>query len=275
MVSNGTLCLIRCMFACVTVAVLISSVTTLDPVTITLARLPGSLIRGPASATISGVNRLSTFTVQCWTLLSLYFIASALCSVALVSGAEDWVPRVARVAVWFAFEVSFSCALLVSLVTSYVLIPSAAARGNRHDVDVLFKWRPQMMHNANVFMLAVELLLNGMRLEKSHFPLAVLWGLNYVAFSWWWMRRTRGVVYYPFLDSTLPVRKSIPLHLILCLVLAFFFLVGCALGGSDRSLASRVATIGLMLVLVTKTPLHGKPTVATVQAAAATHKAAH
>ena len=33
---------------------------------------------------------------------SLYFIASALCSVALVSGAEDWVPRVARVAVWFA-----------------------------------------------------------------------------------------------------------------------------------------------------------------------------
>ena len=57
----------------------------------------------------------------------------------------------------------------------------------------------------------------------THFVFGALFGLQYVLLSWWWVRRT-GIVYYPFLDPTLPAKRAVGFHLALLSVIATFFL---------------------------------------------------
>ena len=46
------------------------------------------------------------------------------------------------------------------------------------------------MHNCNVLFMVTELLLNKMPISLSHFPVVMLWGMWYVVFAWWWLRRS-------------------------------------------------------------------------------------
>ena len=96
----------------------------------------------------------------------------------------------------------------------------------------------RMLYNMFMCMCAVATgqptpTLNRMPLLVRHVVFASLFGLQYVALSWWWLRRT-GIVYYPFLDPTLPPARSIPMHAALLLVLAAAFALGAAV---DRAAA--------------------------------------
>jgi hypothetical protein len=84
-------------------------------------------------------------------------------------------------------------------------------------------------------LAGTELLLNDLPLNPKHMPLAVLWGINYVLFSWVWLRKT-GIAYYPFLDPTIPAAVSIKVHFMLISVLSINFGLGLAVATAAASL---------------------------------------
>ena len=89
---------------------------------------------------VSGADQASYFTVQCWILQLAYLVGAAACSVLSLNDVElngVALRRVLPAVTWFAFEVSFSCALLVSAVVTFVLIPTELRAGR---VPVNFFW---------------------------------------------------------------------------------------------------------------------------------------
>ena len=140
----------------------------------------------------------------------------------------------------------------------YVLIPGAARAKNVPQLRLLFSWRLQVLHNANLAMCAVEMVLGRVPLRMVHVPVGVLWGLHYVGFAWAWMLRTGGVVYYPFLDPTVPPSTSLPIHVALVAAFAAFFAFGVLLGGSD-DLAVKVSALAAAVLGLTYTRAHGAP----------------
>ena len=62
----------------------------------------------------------------------------------------------------------------------YVLIPGAARAKNVPQLRLLFSWRLQVLHNANLAMCAVEMVLGRVPLRMVHVPVGVLWGLHHV-----------------------------------------------------------------------------------------------
>ena len=56
-----------------------------------------------------------------------------------------------------------------------------------------------MMHNGNVLMMQLAMLIAPPPVTLSHLPYAMLFGCAYAIFSWLWFRRTQ-VFYYFFLD---------------------------------------------------------------------------
>lgn len=105
-----------------------------------------------------------------------------------------------------------------------------------------------------------ELLLNDLPLNPAHLPFAVLWGIHYVLFSWWWLRRA-GVCYYPFLDPTIPPSVSCKVHLILICVLALNFGLGLAVATAAASLplAARACFVYFGASTLMWTRLRGVP----------------
>jgi len=174
---------------------------------------------------VQGFQRLTTFTLQSWTLHFVYF--------ALTTGISAWhfagLPSegmAAHAVGWLAhatYAVSLPCAFLTTFVVTFVLLPSRLKAGDYDSIRRMFMLRPQLMHNANLLLMVNELLLCSLPLELSHFNLTVIFGLQYVVGSWVWLRKT-GVVYYPFLDPTLPSVMAIFLHMLLLIALGVFSL---------------------------------------------------
>ena len=113
--------------------------------------------------------------------------------------------------------------LLVTCCVTFVLLPTRLRRGDVEGARRMLGVRPQLMHNANLAFAASELLYNNLPVLPTHFVFGALFGLQYVLLSWWWVRRT-GIVYYPFLDPTLPAKRAVGFHLALLSVIATFFL---------------------------------------------------
>lgn len=226
-VSLSTLLFIRCVFLAITWATVIGAAVDKEGNMVSTIYNVGSRIKGPIVIVLNCTTRFSTFTMQCWCLWTVYMTGATACSLLLYFGFTlESVPHVVFAALWLAYEVSFVCAFLVTSVVTFVLIPGKLATGD--DANFFFHWRPLVMHNINVLIAATELLLNRMTLRWSHFPIALLWGGYYVIFSWFWLRRV-GVVYYPFLDPTLPARRSVPTVAILMSVLVTLFGLGVAI----------------------------------------------
>lgn len=200
-----------------------------------LARFRASRLR-PMEMVLGGPRVLTTFTTQCWLIQGLFFTGSAACSAAALVGAApalDASPAgpVLACVVCVTFEVGFATALLTSAVVTHVLIPSTLKRGV--PPIIFFTTHQQLLHCLNLYFMLTELLVGRVPLLLTDFPYIVIFGLLYVAFGWAWCRYTGGVVYYPFLDPTLPPQHSIPIHLVLLIVLAAFHAAGCALQAAD------------------------------------------
>ena len=90
---------------------------------------PESALQAKVPISIRGGMWLSFFTVQQWLLQTVYLTGACTCSasalgLALPSSAlPTWLPT----ALWMAYEVSFSTAILTSAVVKYILSPESLA----------------------------------------------------------------------------------------------------------------------------------------------------
>lgn len=218
--------------------------------------LDGSALE-PKIIQLGGLARLSTFTVQCWTLLTLYFIGACANSLLLVFGTAH-PPRWFLTALWFAYETSLASAALVTFVVTFALIPRSVKSGNKDGIRLFFTWKTQFMHSLNIVLMVIELILNDMPCLPSHIPIGMLWGLYYVLFSWAWLRYSSySIVYYFFLDPTLPFRQSATFLIVLLTIFAAFFGLAVALDSISLHVRAVLCLVGI--VLITHTPLHGIP----------------
>lgn len=248
MLPTGVLLGMRVLFASIIALSLHSSLSDKVPHTFTLMLYAQSKLK-PKAVPFKGIERLTTFTVQCWALQLVYFVLAAaasaahLCGLAASLPAADVMQRLFR-AVHVLFDVSATTAILVTSVVTFVLIPARIKRGDRQGLARMLGWRPQCMHNLNLIFVVSEMLFASLPVVASHFVFPALFGIQYVLISWWWLQRT-GVAYYPFLDPTLPPAKAVGIHAVLFLVLALFFglRVGVATAAALIPLSVRVPAL--------------------------------
>ena len=166
----------------------------------------------------SGITRLAAFTMWHFGLFGISFAISAIASWIHISGNEvpDWM----LISSPALFATAYSCAILVTFVVSFHIIDNELERGN--DIGHLFYWYEIVMHNLNVIILGIALIINNMEMDWRYFSLPIIFGIIYV----FWARLyvfLAGVYIYNFLDPRL---KGAPLiHIILLMFLMFSFLI--------------------------------------------------
>ncbi len=193
-------------------------------------------------------RRFTTFMVWCFTLLFFYFTLAAFCSSAVLVGRAGAVPVFVVMATLVLFEISYPMSLLVTTVVTFVLVPVALR--NDYPVARMFRFRPQMMHNVNVVMMQLAMLMAPPPVTFWHLPYTVLFGCSYAIFSWVWFSRT-GMFYYFFLDYRRP--RAVFAYLGLFATLLVFYGVGYLVAAVARQEAGRwwtypcimLATLGI------------------------------
>jgi hypothetical protein len=78
------------------------------------------------------------------------------------------------------------------------------------------RWHPCHTGRVSTARACASLVLVGAQELTLTLPLPLI---RYVLLSWWWVRRT-GIVYYPFLDPTLPDKQAVAFHVALLSVIA-------------------------------------------------------
>ena len=122
------------------------------------------------------------------------------------------------------FAVACGTALLVSVVVTHYLIPSNFSKG--FDVSHYFEWYELVMHNCNVIILGVELVMMGMDINLGMVVFPVLFGIAYVVFANPYAVFGGGVYLYDFLDPRLSGGPVI--HVMLLLAIAGLFCIAVA-----------------------------------------------
>ena len=170
---------------------------------------------------MGGSRRLCTFTVQSWALETIYF-GVGVCACVFKN-------QTLSLGALLLFETCFATAHLVSAVTAFVLLPTAAkvcaTEGTLVKDHILLAPQALWLHNANVLLLHADLFVSNQKLLASHLGGPIFWALWYIAFAWVLAIKERFVM-YPFIDFTIAPSKSVPFHFGLALVLVIFFLVG-------------------------------------------------
>ena len=82
------------------------------------------------------------------------------------------------------------------------------------------------MHNLNVLNVAVEMIFNRIFFTASHLPFAILFGIAYVFFAWYWYS-VKGFFFYYFLDYN--CKSAVIWYIGLLSLQALFFSTGSAL----------------------------------------------
>ena len=166
-----------------------------------------------------GAHRLIPFTVWSFAAFGLYFTIAAASSWVLVLGGE--VPGWALTSAPLAFATACGTALLVTVVVTFYLIPSNAAKG--YDVSKYFEWHEVLMHNGNVIILGLELVLGGIGITLGMVAFPVLFGIVYIGFANAYAMFGGGIYLYDFLDPRL--KGGLIIHLVLLLIISGFYCV--------------------------------------------------
>ena len=166
-----------------------------------------------------GAHRLIPFTVWSFAAFGLYFTIAAASSWVLVLGGE--VPGWALTSAPLAFATACGTALLVTVVVTFYLIPSNIAKG--YDVSKYFEWHEVLMHNGNVIILGLELVLGGIGITLGMVAFPVLFGIVYIGFANAYAMFGGGIYLYDFLDPRL--KGGLIIHLVLLLIISGFYCV--------------------------------------------------
>ncbi len=188
---------------------------------------------------VVGPTRLAAFTMWHFALIGVSYGVSGAATWIHASGGvvPDWI----LVSSPILFSTSYSCAILVTCVISFHIIPKSLVSG--HGVDRLFTWYEIVMHNVNVALLGFSLLVNGMEVEWSFIAFPAVFGIFYVAWAAIYANFIAGVYIYDFMDYRYNGAPLIYLGLLSLQVC--FFLVVIAL---DR-VVGWSAPFGSLLVL--------------------------
>tara|TARA_B100001142_G_scaffold307967_1_gene339076 strand:- start:3531 stop:4439 length:909 start_codon:yes stop_codon:yes gene_type:complete len=146
----------------------------------------------------SGLTRLAPFTMWHFGLFGLNFIILASISWINISGNE--VPNWILISAPILFATTYSCAILVTCIVTFHMIDNELSKGN--NIDHLFYWYEIIMHNFNVIILGVALVINNIELNWKYFVFPIIFGILYVG----WARiyaYYAGVYIYNFLDPRL------------------------------------------------------------------------
>lgn len=197
-VSPLMLCLIRLSFSSVVFVSLYYVVSDKEGLEVTVSSSDGAL----QTITLKHLERLSTFTMWCWTLQGFYFLFAAISTAVshLGGGRALSSLQAFKITCWISFEISFALAYLVTFLVSFVLIPAAISRKIPHK---FFAPVPVLCHNANSIFMGVEIALNRLSMPLSHIAFIQLFGLAYVVFAWN-LHRKKGIFFYFFLDYDRP-----------------------------------------------------------------------
>ena len=172
---------------------------------------------------VVGPTRLAAYTMWHFALLGVSFGVSGAASWIHVSG--DEVPEWMLVACPALFATSYTCAILVTCVISFHIIGNEIQKG--HSVDHLFSWYEIVMHNANVGLLGLALLLNSMEVDWRYFAFPIVFGIAYVAWAAIYANFIEGVFIYDFMDYR---RSGAPLiYMALLTIQTSFFVVVLAM----------------------------------------------
>ena len=172
---------------------------------------------------VVGPTRLAAYTMWHFALLGVSFGVSGAASLMHVSGEQ--VPEWMLVASPALFSTSYTCAILVTCVISFHIIGDEIGKG--HSVDHLFTWYEIVMHNVNVVVLGIALLLNSMEVDWRYFAFPIVFGVAYVAWAAIYANYIEGVFIYDFMDYR---RSGAPLiYMSLLAIQTSFFIVVLAM----------------------------------------------
>ena len=170
-----------------------------------------------------GVHRLVPFTVWSFVAFGIYFTIAAASSWVHVLGGE--VPDWALASVSITFAIACGTALLVTIIVTFYLIPKNAAKG--FDVSKYFKWHESLMHNGNVIILGMELVLGNLDITPGMVAFPLIYGIVYLGFANAYAVFGGGIYMYDFIDPRL--RGGPVIHLILLLLISGFYCVALVL----------------------------------------------
>ena len=165
--------------------------------------------------TLIHLRRWTTFTVWCFTLLFFYFALATFCSAVALFTRGDIIPNAVVVLTLILFEISYPTSLLVTIVVNFVLLPVALK--NHYPTARMFRWRPLIMHNLNVLMMQIAMLMTAPPITFAHLSYVLIFGCAYAIFAWYWFIRT-GIFYYFFLDYRRPYAVFVYIGLLVVLV---------------------------------------------------------
>jgi len=166
---------------------------------------------------VVGPTRLAAFTMCHFALIGVSFGFSGTASLIHITGGA--VPGWILVASPILFSASYACAILVTFVVTFRLIPENVKRG--FPVKNFFSWYEILMHNGNIVMLGISLFLNGMDVHWHYFAYPVLFGIAYVAWAAVYANFISGVFIYGFLDYRMRGAPLIYMGLLVIIVLSF------------------------------------------------------
>lgn len=172
-----------------------------------------------------GIWRWQGLTFWSWALVGAYFSVSASISFSVLASPADPAHSESSVAACIAVMLLGSAtgyALLVTVIVTFVLIPTKAARGR--NTDAFFSLHGLLQHNANIALMAVELLGSGMHVDICHLPFAVLFGLVYIFFHQVIRWHITHTMLYFFLTWQGP--HALKVYTALCAALSLFFVFG-------------------------------------------------
>lgn len=154
-------------------------------------------------------------------LQGLYFALAVVLSLTAVEQQSCWLSSIT----WVLFEVSMPIAVLVTVVSTFVLFPAAEKTGtvavcylwecsppHVHSLDlfgqIMRRWPALVMHNLNTVNMVTELLLlPNLRVQPLHLPIAIFFGGIYIVFGWWLYFTKRRTFLYFFLDFRKPLMQ--------------------------------------------------------------------
>ena len=167
---------LRAIYAAVIAISLRASLFDPKPHVFAMLTYPGTRLP-QRSVPFKGLERLTTFTVQCWALQLIYFLLATTHSALHLAGVGSAVPAFLATATHILFEVSLATSILVTSVVTFVLLPERIKREDWAGARRMLGWRPQLMHNANLAFTSSELLLNSLPMLASHYVFAAAFGV--------------------------------------------------------------------------------------------------
>eukprot|EP00814_Leptocylindrus_danicus_P011631 CAMPEP_0116006698 /NCGR_PEP_ID=MMETSP0321-20121206/1878_1 /TAXON_ID=163516 /ORGANISM="Leptocylindrus danicus var. danicus, Strain B650" /LENGTH=207 /DNA_ID=CAMNT_0003475291 /DNA_START=406 /DNA_END=1029 /DNA_ORIENTATION=+ len=199
------------------------------------------------------------FTNWVWSLLGISFLFSG--SIPLLSLRGIQIPKVVLKLAILSFETVAPLSLLVSTVVRYAIWENLLKAGGPTQTAKQLKPATVLLqHNANtVFVLAEVFLLGGLPVRLQDIACAPLFGIAYIFFSYFMATRycnksDGGVQYlYFFLDTTLGMRTSCFLLMLLVVLVAFYFifaLMDTLLEEIDGGFGTKISWMVLLLSMV-------------------------